>query len=292
MQMSNVMSMIFESMDLLHASPATVSRCGMIYIEPRILGWNPFFRSWLNKLNPIWKEGYEENIEQLFQWLIDPCLEFIRRNCHARITAGQIHQVVSTMDLFQMFMEDAVEQNQKTFDQFISSWLQATMMLSMVWGAAGTLDNDSHAKFNEFYLSVWKNEHTEHPMPEFLVNSVISLPMDDLIHDCFYTYRGRGAWKRYVDTARQEEFEETGSIIQMIIPTIDTVKYQSLFLKHVQHRKPFLLYGRTGTGKSIYIKDLIMNKLSKKEYLPHFVTFTPDITAAQTQELVILKLYR
>ncbi|XP_043264608.1 dynein axonemal heavy chain 7 [Colletes gigas] len=292
MQMSNEMSMIFEAMDLLHASPATVSRCGMIYIEPRVLGWQPFFRSWLNILNPDWKESHQEIIEQLFQWLIDPCLEFIRKSCRVIITAGQIHQVLSTMNLFQIFMDDAVELNPKTFEQFILAWMQATMLLSVVWGAAGTLDHDSRSKFNAYYLSLWKNEQTEHPLPEFLVEGLISLPTDELIHDCFYTYRGRGAWRRYADIARQEEFLETGSIVQMIIPTIDTVKYQTLFLKHVKHRRRFLLYGETGTGKSIYIKDLIMNKLSEEEYLPHFVTFTPQITAAQTQELIVLKLYR
>ncbi|XP_076756861.1 dynein heavy chain at 62B [Xylocopa sonorina] len=291
MQMSNVMSMIFEAMDLLHASPATVSRCGMIYIEPRVLGWKPFVRSWINDLNPSWKEGHEENIRELFYWLIEPCLEFIRKTCRMTIAAGQIHQVVSTMSLFEIYLEDAVEQNPKTYDQFIVSWLQATMLTSMVWGAAGTLDYASRVKFNTFYLSFWKNEQTEHPIPEFIGESLISLP-DDLIHDCYYTYRGRGAWRRFADTARQEEYLDTGSIVQLMIPTIDTVKYQTLFLKHINHRKRFLLYGETGTGKSFYIKDLIMNKLDEKDYLPNFITFTPNITAGQTQELVVLKLYK
>ncbi|KAF3425858.1 hypothetical protein E2986_01736 [Frieseomelitta varia] len=291
-QMSSVMSMIFETMDLVHASPATVSRCGMIYVEPRVLGWRPFVRSWINTLNRAWSEGQESNIEQLFDWLVEPCLQFIRKACRATVNAGQIHQVVSAMNMFEMTMEDAVEQNPKTYDQYLVPWLQATMLTSMVWGVAGTLDYASRVNFNAFYLTIWKNELEEHPMPEFLAESLISLPTEELIHDCFYTYRGRGAWRRFADVARQQRYPDTGSIVQLMIPTVDTVKYQSLFLRHINRRKRFLLYGETGTGKSFYIKDLMMNKLDERRYLPNIVAFTPHITAAQTQELILSKLYK
>ena len=45
-KLSNWMTMIFEVEDLAYASPATVSRCGMVFLETKQLGWPTLVHSY------------------------------------------------------------------------------------------------------------------------------------------------------------------------------------------------------------------------------------------------------
>lgn len=83
-QMSANMSMIFEPMDLAVASPATVSRCGMVYMQPLEIGWRPFYNSWKNNLPTFFhkdeknKDIYLPAFDELMDVLIQPIINFVR----------------------------------------------------------------------------------------------------------------------------------------------------------------------------------------------------------------------
>ena len=60
------MHMVFEVNDLAVASPATVSRCGMVYIDPNELGWMPFVQTWIKGFQERFGELYTEYLFDLF----------------------------------------------------------------------------------------------------------------------------------------------------------------------------------------------------------------------------------
>ena len=45
-KLTEKMSILFEVEDLQEASPATVSRCGMVYLESSDLYWENLFQPW------------------------------------------------------------------------------------------------------------------------------------------------------------------------------------------------------------------------------------------------------
>lgn len=52
-KLRDTQTMMFEVADLAVASPATVSRCGMVYLEPAVLGLEPYLNCWIRRLPPV-----------------------------------------------------------------------------------------------------------------------------------------------------------------------------------------------------------------------------------------------
>ncbi|KAM6459278.1 dynein axonemal heavy chain 14 [Liasis olivaceus] len=83
--------MIFEVDSVSQASPATISRCAMVYVDPTDLGWEPYVKTWLESISEIIPENSIEYLESLFHSSIKLGLAFL--NKHKKMQAFPVHQM-------------------------------------------------------------------------------------------------------------------------------------------------------------------------------------------------------
>jgi len=69
--------LMFEVDDLQYASPATISRCGMVYVDPKNLGYHPFYSRWLlgKKKYEALHDNFKELYAKYFPFVIDRIYE-------------------------------------------------------------------------------------------------------------------------------------------------------------------------------------------------------------------------
>ena len=68
------MTVILEAEDLTNSTPATISRCGMIYLRDEILPLKGILNQWLNKL-PQFLDDMKEELDKLCNYFIPDLLE-------------------------------------------------------------------------------------------------------------------------------------------------------------------------------------------------------------------------
>lgn len=281
------MSVIFETTSTVEISPSVISRCGIIYIDTHSIGWRPYMLSHIAK--PFY-DGYNEILHVLFDWTIDPCLNYLRENGDILIDQ-ELHLVMSTVNLFEILLKDACEDaaEDKEKDNHFVIWAQAALILAIVWGFGGNLIEDSQTRFNTFCMSFWNGAEKGYPKPDVIKHFDVTLPNEGLIQDNFYIFKGIGNWKYWGDSLKNEKIPEICNFNQIYVPSINSMKYNHIFLKHIKYRKPFLVYGDAAVGKTNIMYDLLRNKLPEN-ILSNFFSFTSMITVTRTQRLLLSKL--
>ncbi|XP_074648811.1 dynein axonemal heavy chain 3-like [Tubulanus polymorphus] len=298
-QMSNTMNLIFEPADLEQASPATVSRCGMIYLEPHQLGWRPSMNSWMQHELP--KNLTEEHIElvtDLFEWLIDPCLSFIAHNCKCIVITSPIHLVVTQMRLYKALMDEIIHSGEDGWDQLsaqqIMLWLQGLFLFSLVWSIGSTLVGDSRKKFDTYFRHLISGTDADHPKPKSIkITKSNSFPERGSIYDFCFDKKGGGSWVDWMDTIDKSKtaIPANAKVSDLIISTSDTARQVFFLDVFLTHEIPLLFVGETGTGKSAITNNHLIS-LPKEKYVPNMMNFSARTSAGQTQDIIMSKLDR
>lgn len=153
--------MLFEVQDLLQASPATVSRCGMVYIDPGDLGWLPLVDTWREvdmdtKITP----SLSHFVYQLFTGYFDKALKIERKRA-----AYTIHQVLgSKVRLCCCLISSQLEEARwSTLNDLESKNLLTKIFTwSVLWAIASNLKDAEKVGFEEH----WGKAMAVHPNME------------------------------------------------------------------------------------------------------------------------------
>ncbi|CAL8109272.1 unnamed protein product [Orchesella dallaii] len=290
-QMTPVMNMMFEPADLEQASPATVSRCGMIYMEPRELGWRPLKDAYLDRIGKGVNEEQKEMIDELFEWVVPPCLDFIRHECKRFVNSSELHLFQGFYRIYNSLLRgDTGTEDQQPQS---STWLQYCFIFAAIWGLCATLTQDSREKFDTFYRLLLTGNNKDFPKPKgFKLNKNQLFPEKGLVFDYICDKRNN-QWVFWIDILDREHLKisPTAKVNDLIIPTDETAR-QIFFLKmYLTNEYPVMFLGPTGTGKSALTLSYLMS-LPKDKYIPNVINFSARTSANQTQDIIMSKLDR
>jgi dynein heavy chain len=290
-QMSATMNMIFEVADLAVASPATVSRVGMIYVEPTQMGWEPLMLSWLNTLPPAVAE-HRSLIQKLFEWMVTPCIKFVRRNCKELIPTPDVNLPVSLMNIFDSLLDRFKLEpcGVKAEDQ--REQLESIFLFACVWSLGGSTDGDGRAKFSVFFRALIDGKvDVSEERTDFDLGPGITLvpgskpkvlfPKEGVVYDFSFDAE-KGGFSHWLSTVEVKPIDAETQFQQIVVTTIDTVRYKALLEMLLLHGRQVLFGGPTGTGKTVYIKDLL-ESLDKTAWMTIQSTFSAQTNANMIQ---------
>lgn len=92
----------FEVEDLRNASPATVSRAGIIYVSIADLGWSPMVKSWVESR----PSSEQATLQSLFEKWTGGLLDFIAVECSPTMESTPVCLLSSCVKLLQALLDE------------------------------------------------------------------------------------------------------------------------------------------------------------------------------------------
>ena len=258
--MTSEMKAVFEPENLINASPATVSRMGIIYVSGSVLGWYPLAVSWLQTR----RDKERDNLKVFIDKYCDALMECVRLECKAVMYSTEGIYVNGTFKILEELTAPYIDSKQLVPEDHLEKFF----IYALCWSVGALLELEDRVKFNAKLCA--------------LANPKVLPTLDDK-DTCFeYVVDSQGQWQHWrskvvgwqYPTDREPKFAE------LLIPTLDSLRYESMLAMLVPVGKPVLFTGGPGVSKTadilMYLRGLNEEKFNVKMTPFSFVT-TPQI---------------
>uniref|UniRef100_A0A8C6R3K0 Dynein, axonemal, heavy chain 6 n=1 Tax=Nannospalax galili TaxID=1026970 RepID=A0A8C6R3K0_NANGA len=269
--------MLFEVQDLRVASPATVSRCGMVFVDPEELKWMPYVKTWMTGVSKKLNEEAQEYLLKLFQHYVDDGLRFINKKCSQAIPQVDISKVTTLCCLLESLLlsSDGISMEQKK----LNTVLCQTFVFCYLWSLGGNLTENYWDYFDTFIRTQF-DDNPDARLPSS--GDLWSVHLD-------FDAKRLDPWERIIPTFK---YSKDIPFFEMLVPTTDTVRYGYLMEKLLAVRHSVLFTGTTGVGKSVIARGLLNRIQESSGYVPVYLNFSAQTSSARTQEIIESKLER
>ncbi|KAJ3183889.1 Dynein heavy chain 6, axonemal [Geranomyces variabilis] len=277
-KMSNTMHMLFEVADLAVASPATVSRCGMVYMDPTNLGWRSFVKKWLRELPSGVTQELKDMLWGYYDAYVDPGLRFVRKQCQEYVRSVDLNLVESLSKLLQTFInKKEVDLTRNIGD--LKGLFANLFVFCYIWAIGGNLADGYQDSFDTFFRDLLDTV----PIPDVQLPSANSM-------FCYYVDIKTKSFALWDDLVPAFKYAADVPFFQMMVPTSDTIKYEYLLEGLLCNGFPTLFTGNTGVGKSIIVQNMLNRCCKLYGWVPVALNFSAQTNSAQTQQIMEIKL--
>ena len=285
-KLNKKMHMIFEVEDLSVASPATVSRVGIVYLTPENLGWRPYVVSWLHR--ELWPaqeisggarltQQLTEFMMSLFEANIDVALSYVRAGASRELVPTVNSQLIESLcALFISLLPEAkLDLNAEAFDG-TKKVITSIFYFCLIWSIGASIDETHWPTFDEM-------------VREQIGNAGVSFPGGGDVHDYFVDLPDK-AFKPWKEVVPDFAYDQKTPFFSMLVPTVDTVRYAFIFEHSVDVMKPVLFTGHSGVGKSVVVAKAMQDMVEIGAWGRVDLSFSAQTSAKRTQETIESKL--
>jgi dynein heavy chain len=167
--LSNQMTMMFEVEDLAVASPATVSRCGMVYMEPEALTLKPLVKSWLQSLPPniLARKSIVDKLAKLYESILDDTCYYMRKNCIEPVATVNNNLCQSSFRIldsyFMRYVDTEIKKIEETEIDDLESMVLELASYALIWSLCVTSNNDGRKRMDAYMRSKLNENKIDFP---------------------------------------------------------------------------------------------------------------------------------